>query len=215
MIPLFHDLTDETVLVFGGGSVGARKARILGREARVVVVSPRFADADFGGAARVRAAPDSGAVGDWLARVDPALAVAATDEEELNAAIADAARERCILVNRADVAGGRPAGSVALPAMARDGPVAVGVGTGGTSPALAAYLRDRIEPELEGAGAMAELTADLRADLVDRDVPPAERHAALRAVVRERELWTALDTGGSNARQLAADVIRDVTGETS
>ncbi|MCL7417130.1 MAG: NAD(P)-dependent oxidoreductase, partial [Halalkalicoccus sp.] len=27
MIPLLHDFTDRTVLVFGGGRVGARKAR--------------------------------------------------------------------------------------------------------------------------------------------------------------------------------------------
>lgn len=213
MIPLFHDFGGETVLVFGGGTVGARKARILAREARVVVVSPIFDAADFGGAAKVRAAPDADAVAGWLERADPVLAVAATDDERLNAAVAEAARERGVLVNRADAAGERPPGSVVLPAMARDGSVVVGVGTGARSPALAAYLRDRIEAELEGAGAMAELTAELRAALADRGVPPAERHAALRAVVADRELWTALDTGSPNARQLAADVISDVTGD--
>jgi len=40
VIPLFHDFTDETVLVFGGGPVGARKARRFAAEADVVVVSP-------------------------------------------------------------------------------------------------------------------------------------------------------------------------------
>ena len=59
MIPLLHDFTGTTVLVVGGGRVGARKARRFAREARVVVVSPAFVDdADFGGAERVRAALD-------------------------------------------------------------------------------------------------------------------------------------------------------------
>jgi precorrin-2 dehydrogenase/sirohydrochlorin ferrochelatase len=213
MLPLLHDFTAERVLVFGGGSVGARKARILAREADVVAISPAFADADFGSASRVRAAPDAEDVAAWLDRAAPALVVAATDDASLNAAIAEAARERGVLVNRADASEGLAAGNVALPAIARDGPVVVGVGTGGRSPALAAHLRDRIASEIDGAGAMAELTADLRADLIERGLPPGERHAALRALVADRELWTALDTGGSKPRQRAVDVINDVTGE--
>lgn len=215
MIPLLHDFTDETVLVVGGGPVGARKARTFATEARVVVASPCFEAADYGGADRVRERLEPDDASDWLARFDPALVVAATDDPALNAALATAARDRGILVNRADAAGDRPAGSVALPAVARDGPVVVGVGTGGTSPALAAHLRDRIAGEIAGAGAMADLTADLRAALAERGVPPDRRHAALRAVVSDDEVWTALDTGASNARQLAETVIRDVTGETS
>ena len=215
MIPLLHDFTDETVLVFGGGAVGARKARQFATEADVVVVSPAFADAVFGDAARVRASPTPEDVPAWLARVDPALVVAATDDEALNAAIAEAAREQGRLVNRADVAGERPAGSVVLPAIVRDDPVVVGIGTGGISPALSAHLKECIAGEIEGAGAMAELTADLRADLSAREVPPAQRRAALRAVLAERDVWTALDTGRTNARQLAEDVINDVTGDST
>ncbi len=49
MIPLYHDFSDETVLIFGGGPVGARKARRFAAEARVVVVSPEFGNRDFGG----------------------------------------------------------------------------------------------------------------------------------------------------------------------
>ncbi|MFB6159784.1 MAG: bifunctional precorrin-2 dehydrogenase/sirohydrochlorin ferrochelatase, partial [Haloferacaceae archaeon] len=110
MIPLSHDLSDETVLVFGGGSVGARRARTFGREARVVVVAPEFADAAFGGAERVRAEPSPEAVADHVERHDPAVVVCATDDEAVNDAAARAARERGALVNRADRAGGRDAG---------------------------------------------------------------------------------------------------------
>ena len=215
MIPLLHDFTDETVLVFGGGPVGARKARRFATEARVVVVSPDFAAADFGDAALIRARPTPDAVPDWLSRVDPALVVAATDDADLNEAAETAARDQGRLVNRADAAGERPARSVVLPAIARDGPVVVGVGTGGRSPSLSAHLRDRIQDEVDGAGEMARLTAALRTELADRELSADRRRAALRAVLANRDVWTALDSGGSNARQLAENVIDNVTGDST
>lgn len=213
MIPLAHDFTGETVLVFGGGSVGARKARRFAREAEVVVVSPGFTDADFGGAQRVRAAPEPGDVPGWFDRTEPALVVAATDDEELNDAVAAAARERGVLRNRADRDardGGWEAGQVAVPATVRDAPVVVAISTGGASPALARALRERIETDLEGAGAVAEATADLRDRLAAEGVDPSARREAVRAVVRSSRLWTALRAGRSNARQITEDVAADV-----
>ncbi|MFT4922417.1 MAG: precorrin-2 dehydrogenase/sirohydrochlorin ferrochelatase [Haloarculaceae archaeon] len=214
MIPLVHDFRDETVLVFGGGSVGARKARRFAREARVLVVSPTFQGTQFGDATLVRAAPDEADVSDWLDRASPALVVAATDDPDVNGAIEAAARERGVLVNRADESGTRDAGSVVVPATVRDGPVVVAVSTGGRSPALSRHLRERIEPAVESAGEMARLTASVRETLQEQYAPD-ERRAAIRAVVRSDDVWKALDTPSANARQTASEVIADVTGETT
>jgi len=212
MIPLLHDLSGATVLVFGGGPVGARKARRFAREARVVVVSPAFEDAFADvDAEQVRAAPAPGAVGGWLDRVGPALVVAATDDTALNAAVAAAARERGVLVNRADESGERDPGSVVVPATVREDPVVVAVATGGTSPALSRYLREELETELEGAGEMATLLADLRSALAAW--PAERRREALRRVVRDERVWKALGVGETNARQLADDIASTV-GET-
>lgn len=211
MVPLVHDFSGETVLVFGGGPVGARRARRFAREARVVVVSPAFAGAEFGDAALARAAPGPEEVGEWLDRADPVLAVAATDNTRINAAVEREARERDMLVNRADEAGARDAGSVVVPATVRDDPVTVAVTTGGTSPALSRCLRERIEPTVANAGAMARLTETLREELRDR--PFEKRRAALRAVVRSDDVWKALDSPGTNPRQTATDVISDVMGD--
>jgi len=214
MIPLLHDFEGETVLVVGGGRVGARKIRRFAREAHTVVLSPAFADADFGDARLVRTVVDPDSVPGWFDRVGPTLVVAATDDTELNAALATEAREQGILINRVDRSGERPAGSVVVPATVRDDPVVAALSTGGRSPALSRYLRERIEPELDGAGAMAELTAELRADLKAREVPPDRRREAMRAVVRSRDVWTSLDRGRSKARESAANVIATVTGDT-
>lgn len=212
MIPLLHEFKGQTVLVVGGGRVGARKARRFAREAEVVVVSPEFADTDFGGAERVRASLDAAAAGEWVDRTDPALVVAATDDGAINDALEAAASERNLLVNRADHAGERDPKSVVVPATVRDDPVVIAVATGGQSPALSRALRERIEPVVADAGAMADLTADLRTELKKR-LEPDQRRAVLRAVVRDETVWKGLDSGSSKVNQRVSDVISDVTGD--
>jgi precorrin-2 dehydrogenase/sirohydrochlorin ferrochelatase len=213
VIPLYHDFEDGTVLVFGGGRVGARKARRFAREADVVVVSPEFGATDYGGAERVRAAPGPEAVPGWLDRAGPALAVAATDDGEVNEAVEAAARERGVLVNRADRSGGRDAGSVVVPATVRDGDVVAAISTGGASPALARELRKRVEAELAGAGELAELTAELRGELQRREVDPERRRKALRAVVQSPQVWKDLGTGRTKARRTADAVVDAALGD--
>jgi precorrin-2 dehydrogenase/sirohydrochlorin ferrochelatase len=249
MIPLYHDFTGETVLVFGGGPVGERKARRFAAEARVVVVSPEFVDgrgdweADEtanGEVALVRARPTVDDVDTWLDRTDPALVVAATDDDAVNDAVAAAARRRGLLLNRADsssietsetpeetgeaaspngetdgdasAARGGGARDVVVPATVAEGDVRVAISTGGRSPALAKYLRERIEAEIEGAEGMAELTGELRAELRAADLDASARRDAIRAVVRDPLVWKALRTGASNPRREATRVIRNTTG---
>jgi precorrin-2 dehydrogenase/sirohydrochlorin ferrochelatase len=206
VIPLVHDFADDTVLVFGGGPVGARKARRFAREARTVVVSPTFADADFGDADLVRAAPDATDVGAWLDAADPALVVAATDDDALNDAVARAARDRRVLVNRADRSGGRDAGGVVVPATLRDGPVRVAVTTGGTSPAVSRHLRDEMSAVVDGAGLVAAVVGDLRVELRDRPLAPEARRDAVRAVAADPSVWEAArETGTREAVRAAAE----------
>lgn len=208
MIPLFHDFSDATVLVVGGGPVGARKARRFSREARTIVVSPEFAEDSFGAAELVRAAPDAGSIAGWLERADPALVIAATDDERLNGAIAGAARDRGVLVNRADRAGAdRGEGGVVVPATVREDPVVVAIATGGTAPALSKHLQREIEEELEGAGAMARLLGELRTKLEERGVPPEHRRELIGEVAGSPAVWTHLRTGPSNDRQVIEDVL--------
>ena len=216
MIPLVHDVDGETVLVFGGGTVGARKARRFAREARVVVVSPTFADADFGDSEFVRAAPATDDVPAWLDAADPVLVVAATDDAALNAAIEANARERGVLVNRADRSGERGRGSVVVPATVDDGPVRVAVTTNGTSPAVSRHLRRELESAVDGAGAVATVVGELREELKERDVDPDRRRVAIRAVAESEAVWTAAREGGDEAvREAAERVLSDALGDDS
>jgi precorrin-2 dehydrogenase/sirohydrochlorin ferrochelatase len=195
MIPLAHDLSDEVVLVVGGGSVGARRARTFAAEARVVVVAPAFPETDYGGAERVERAIAPGDASALVAEHDPAVVVCATDDPAVNDAVALAARDDEALVNRADESGGRPAGEVAVPATTSDGDVRAALTTGGASPALARVLRERIEREIAGAGLVADATRRLRAGLHDDHVEPNRRRAAVRAAVRDGGGWAAARDG--------------------
>lgn len=94
--PLFVDLTGRTVVVVGGGAVGLRRAEILRRfGAEVTVVSPRLSAPAPG----VRHIPRAYRDGDLAGAF---LALAATDDSAVNAAVGGEARRRGILFNRAD-----------------------------------------------------------------------------------------------------------------
>ena len=216
MIPLVHDVRDETVLIFGGGRVGARRARTF-EDARVIVVSPAFADVEFDGAELVRAEPDPTDVRDWIDRTRPVLTVAATDDGTFNATVAEAAEEAGVLVNRADRSAAGT-GGVDVPAIVRDGPVVASVSTSGTSPALSAHLRERMETVLAGSGAVATATARIRSDLRERGIPGAQRRRAMRAVVNGDAVWRAAREGddvSSVAKSVVERVLADEDPEST
>ncbi|WP_020222881.1 precorrin-2 dehydrogenase/sirohydrochlorin ferrochelatase family protein, partial [Halarchaeum acidiphilum] len=150
---------------------------------------------------------------EFVARLDPALVVAATDDAGTNDAAAAVARSAGALVNRADHAGERAFDDVAVPATVRDDPVTVAVSTGGSSPALAKHLRERIEETIAGAGAMASLSAGLRGDLREAGVPPERRRDAVRAVVRSEPVWKALRSTDSKDDQAVGDAVARIVAD--
>jgi siroheme synthase-like protein len=159
--PIYLDLTDVAVLVVGAGPVAARKVEGLAAAgAAVRVVAPEVSPAlDRALVADLR---ERGFEVDDLDGVR--LVVTATGDREVDAAVAAAATAAGLWVNAAD----QPADcTFILPAIARNGQLAVAVSTGGSSPALARRLRDH------AAGLLTDEVAGL-----------ASRLAAERATVR-------------------------------
>ena len=160
LFPLFIDLRGRTVLVVGGGPVAARKvAPLLAAGARVRVGAPALG-------ATLRALHDEQRIeylagefeADWLAGAW--LAIAATDDDSVNRAVAAAGEERGVWVNAVDDAA---LSSVHMPARIERGPLQLAISSGGGAPMLARHLRERLETELdESLGDLAELLAQAR-----------------------------------------------------
>lgn len=160
--PVYLDLRDVPVLVVGAGPVAARKvAGLVAAGARVTVVAPEVSAAlDRSRVAEVRERPFEPADVEGMR-----LVLTATGVREVDAAVAAAATAAGVWVNAAD----QPEDcSFILPAIARNGPLAIAVSTGGASPALARRLRDRA----------AELLTD---DVVALALELQRRRAAVRA----------------------------------
>lgn len=139
--PIVLDLRGVPVLLVGAGPVGARKlAGLLEAGAAVTVVAP----------AAVREVQAAAAEGRcrWIARPyrsgdvgGARLVLTATGLAEVDSTVAADARAAGVWVNSAD---DPERCDFTLPAVLRRGDVVVAVSTGGASPALAGYVRDRV-----------------------------------------------------------------------
>ena len=132
-------------VVVGAGRIAARKIdALLAAGADVHVVAPRLGD-------QVRAWRDDQRVTVDERAFEPSdlddawLATAATDDAAVNRAVFEAGAERRVWVNSADDPDNC---SFTLMSVIRRGDLVVSVGTGGRSPALAAWLKERITAEL-------------------------------------------------------------------
>jgi siroheme synthase-like protein len=150
------DLEGRSCLVVGGGRVGVEKAGgLLECGASVTVVAPQ-ADPDL------LELPV-----EWVRRAYRAsdldgrfLVVAATSNNSVNRRVFADAEARALLCNVVDVP---ELCSFILPAVHREGPIALAVSTGGASPALAQVLRERLAEQIRPEHAqLAERLRELR-----------------------------------------------------
>jgi siroheme synthase-like protein len=164
LYPAWLVLRGRPCLVVGAGPVAARKvAGLLAADARVTVVAPEIHESV---AALAGSGPGAGDLRLFQRGYSPGeaasyrLVVTATGRPEVDRSVTADAEAAGVFVNSADAS---PATSFLVPAVYRQGPVTVGVSTAGASPALAAWLRDRVAEALgSGLGAMAALMEEGR-----------------------------------------------------
>jgi precorrin-2 dehydrogenase/sirohydrochlorin ferrochelatase len=134
-------LSGRRCVVIGGGEIGLEKVEgLLACDADVTLVAPEVepALAQFALEGSIR----------WEQReyhsrdLDGALiAIAATNDTDLNIRVFEDAEARAMLVNVVDVP---PLCNFILPAIVRTGPLAVAISTAGASPALAKRMKREI-----------------------------------------------------------------------
>lgn len=141
-------LTGKTVLIFGGGKTGEKKAKkFLQANSTVIVVSKDFTDAlkrlNQQGKLKLIEAKlefDSPSIASLISNSD--LVIAATNDPMLNENFVNEARKRGILVCAVDMPS---INDFNIPAIAHIGEIRIAISTGGKSPAMARILRKRVE----------------------------------------------------------------------
>jgi siroheme synthase-like protein len=134
-------LSGRRCLVVGGGEIGLEKVEgLLACDADVTLVAPRAVP-------ELEQLAREGSIG-WEQRTyEPAdlegsfLAIASTDDTDVNIRVYEDAEARAMLVNIVDVP---PLCNFILPAIVRTGPLAIAISTAGASPALAKRMKREI-----------------------------------------------------------------------
>jgi siroheme synthase-like protein len=136
-------LKGRRCLVVGGGEIGLEKVEgLLACDADVTLIALDAIEA-------LKEHAREGAIR-WQQRAyaGPAdlegvfMAIAATDDSDVNISVYDDAERRAMLVNVVDVP---PLCNFILPAIVRTGPLAIAISTAGASPALAKRMKREIE----------------------------------------------------------------------
>lgn len=191
MIPLFIDFSGRRIVIFGGGDVAARKAAYFSGNADVVVVSRTFTPA-FDDMKVTRKDLDivteSGR--NLAALLTGAfLVIAATSDPEVNNRIGRLCKATGILFNNAN----GETGDVIMPAVTRGENFTIAVSTGGNSPAVSRYIREKIDDEFPALDDMIALQIRLREVLRVQEPDQKKRSAIIAKVLHDPTVWAALE----------------------
>ncbi|HTY20290.1 MAG TPA: bifunctional precorrin-2 dehydrogenase/sirohydrochlorin ferrochelatase [Geobacteraceae bacterium] len=141
-LPINLDIRGKKVVIVGSGSVAERKClSVLSAGALVTVISPTLTGT-------LQELCNKGEI-DYLQKEYSSgdlngafLVFAATDRCEVNSAVADEAKERCIL---ADITDSPERSNFTSPAFISRDELLITVSTGGEAPALAGKIREELE----------------------------------------------------------------------
>jgi siroheme synthase-like protein len=204
--PIFLELSGRRVVIVGGGTVAARKAEtVLKAGARLVVVAEKISDALRGLCAGGKSELiESKYTKDYL--VGATLAIAATDDEELNKRVYKDCQELEVLCNVVDSPG---LCDFYVPAAVNRGDLQIAIGTDGKSPAYAGHIRKKLEKiftEKHGEF-LAELEA-IREHIIKNVHDEIERKALLGQIVDDESFDKFVQNGPERWRREAEETIK-------
>ncbi|AKB73576.1 Siroheme synthase [Methanosarcina lacustris Z-7289] len=213
-LPLMLDLSGRKIVIFGGGSVGERKAELFCGCADTVVVSLEFSERlqELGASGQVRLLRlDLSAAADFELKeiISGAfLVIPATSSSELNRKITDIAGESDILINQVDALG-----NVVIPSVIKRGDLVIGISTLGHSPAVSKYTRMQIEGVITPAYSyMIRLQDELRSYLKLHVKEQRKRKALLWKVLESEMVWNGFSESYEKAAENAYSIISDNLG---
>jgi len=193
LLPLFLDLKGKLVVIFGGGSVGERKAKLFSKYGPVRVVARDFTS-DLLSMKEKLELVESDLNSGFEKQLEGAfIAIPATSDSELNRAIEEEARRRGVLVNRVE-----GAGDVVVPSLIRKGSIAIAIST--ENPGLTKYLRLQFEKGLtDNYPEMARLLSQIRPELKEQIPLQEDRARVIWSILEDEEIWRLLSVSYEKA----------------
>jgi precorrin-2 dehydrogenase/sirohydrochlorin ferrochelatase len=208
-LPLMLDLSGRKVVIFGGGSVGERKAELFCSCAETTVASLGFSERlqEMGACGMVRLVSlDLSEAADSELRelVSGAfLVIPATSDSSLNRKITAIAGESDILINQVDALG-----SVVIPSVIKRGDLVIGISTLGKSPAVSKYSRRKIESLITPQYSdMIRLQDELRCYLKEQVIEQKKRKELLWKVLESESVWESFSDSYEKAAELAYSLV--------
>jgi len=183
--PFFVDIEGKRCLIAGGGTVACRKAlTLMDYGPDIVIVAPQVIPE------MEQLIKDSRGKLTWRCRKleesdleNMDFVIAGTSDERVNRMISIWCRERKIPVNVADM---QEECSFIFPALIKEGEITVGISTGGSSPALARYLKKRLKEAIpKGLGSLAEQLGSYRDMVRERVDSLPVRRSIFRTMAEE------------------------------
>jgi siroheme synthase-like protein len=161
--PIFLNIRGKRCVVVGGGAVALRKVKaLLEHEASVKVISPELCP-ELSQLAKSRAIQVLQRNYNGRDLQGVFIAIAATDDDEINNKVAEEARAKGVLVNVVDDS---EHSDFIVPSQLRRGDITIAVSTAGKSPALARKIRTRLEKDFGTEYAsLALLVDEVRSEL--------------------------------------------------
>jgi len=202
-LPIHVDTKDSRILIIGGeGAAEAKLRTLIKTEAELVVIAPEISP-------EITRWAEAGYLS-WIEKEFEAadligirLLYVATEDDMLNAEVAELARSKGLLVNAADQ---KDACDFITPALVDRSPVIVSIGTEGTSPSLARAVKTDLEARLPSKlGALANIINGLRARVKNSIPSLATRQLFWADIFDGKDLINQLRVSGDELTRRVED----------
>lgn len=177
--PMFVQLKNKKCFVIGGGRIALRKIEVLKDfEVDVTVIAPEMIP-------QIRQIDKIRRIFRTFMEKDfkeADLVIAATDDPEVNSEISKICMQQKIPVNAVDQ---KEDCSFIFPSYVREGEVVAAFSSGGQSPLITQYLKEKIKPDLnEELGQIAQILGSLRSLAKSCIVTEQERKAFYKELLQ-------------------------------
>jgi len=207
-LPLMIDLHEKEIVIFGGGEVGERKAFFFCDRAKVKVISKEFTPGldrfHNEGKIELIKIKDIGEneIDSFLKKAF--IVIPATNDPVFNEKIATIAKDNGKFINRVD-----DIGDIIVPSVISRGDIVIGISTGGQSPALSKFIRQKIEevitPDFTD---MSRLQNEIREKLKTLVDDQKKRRNILWNIINDNEVWNSFKESYEKAYMTASKHIR-------